>query len=539
MNNDIDMKLYKEYLNGKEEAFETLYLKYKNKIQYFVFNIIKDYQKSEDIVQEVFIYIFKNKLNDKYSFKYQIYLIAKSRAISYVNVENRRKEIIEQYFIKKQDNIEDDILEILINEEDKKQLIEAINKLEDKYKNAIYLVKIEGFSYKETAEILGESVQNVKNLVYRGKNMLFKILIKKGVKQMNKVLKVFFILLGICVILSGVIYATIKIYDVVKEKAKITPIYTSKISTIDTNKVWIGTFNLIWNDFMNDIVGGKIEFEDGDSKLVDELNKQSFTENQLSSDSYFKIHGVENVELKNKIEQGIKEKFNETSDILNKCDFENENQQGYILYAMLKKEFNYLKPFSILEEDTFGNSKEKVKYFGIGENIGKSASENVEILFYNSKEDFAIKLKTKEGEEVYLYKAAGVDKTFEENYNEMLKKQMEYVGSRNFENNDILKIPFININDEINYDELCGRYIKGTKMYIAQAIQTIEFELNNYGGSVKSEALMEVIKQSLFEKGREFVFNDTFLLYLKEANKNKPYFALRVDDTDILVSSEH
>lgn len=72
-------------------------------------------------------------------------------------------------------------------------------------------------------------------------------------------------------------------------------------------------------------------------------------------------------------------------------------------------------------------------------------------------------------------------------------------------------------------------------MYIKQALQTIEFELNNYGGSVKSEALIEDVKNSILNKGGEFIFNDTFLLYLKEENKEKPYFALRVDNTDILV----
>lgn len=75
-------------------------------------------------------------------------------------------------------------------------------------------------------------------------------------------------------------------------------------------------------------------------------------------------------------------------------------------------------------------------------------------------------------------------------------------------------------------------------MYIKQALQTIEFELNNYGGSVKSEALIEDVKNSILNKGRDFIFNDTFLLYLKEENKEKTYFVLRVDNTDVLVNGK-
>ena len=53
---------------------------------------------------------------------------------------------------------------------------------------------------------------------------------------------------------------------------------------------------------------------------------------------------------------------------------------------------------------------------------------NVEVLFFNNVNDFAIKLKTKEGEEVYLYKTTGEGKSFEENYKEMIERESEYTG---------------------------------------------------------------------------------------------------------------
>ena len=94
---------------------------------------------------------------------------------------------------------------------------------------------------------------------------------------MNKVAKMFMIVLCVGIILSGVVYATMKIAEKITGKAEMTPTYTSKISTMDSNKVWVGTFNLVWNDLMNDVIGGKIEFEEGYSELANELNKQTFT----------------------------------------------------------------------------------------------------------------------------------------------------------------------------------------------------------------------------------------------------------------------
>ena len=94
MEKDLDKKLYNDYLNGEKEAFEILYNKYKNKIEYFIYNIVKDYQKAEDIAQETFIYVIQHQMRENSSFKYYIYLVARSKALNYINVEKRRNEII-------------------------------------------------------------------------------------------------------------------------------------------------------------------------------------------------------------------------------------------------------------------------------------------------------------------------------------------------------------------------------------------------------------------------------------------------------------
>ena len=218
-------------------------------------------------------------------------MVAKSRAYNQINMEKRRTEINEEYILNEVEQVGQDVADIVTKNEKRKAIMSAIDMLDDRYKNAIYLVKIEELTYQETAQILGESVQNVKNLIHRGKKELRKILIKKGFDEMNKVTKVIIAILCISVVLAGGVYATMKIIEKrFTGKAQITPTYTSKLSTMDSNKVWVGTFNLVWNDFMNDVIKGKIEFVDGESELANELNKQSFKAEQLSENSYFKIH---------------------------------------------------------------------------------------------------------------------------------------------------------------------------------------------------------------------------------------------------------
>ena len=536
MEEDIDLIKYNEYFDGSKEAFEYLYNKYKNKIIFFVFNMIKDYQKAEDIAQETFIYIIQNKIRDDISFKYNLFLVARSRALNYLSVEKRRGELIEEFIVSSEEK-QDDLVDGIIQKESDKELLESIDLLKDNYKNAVYLVDIEGLSYKETSEILGESLQNTKNKVYRGRKQLRKIIIKKGIMSMNKITKILIIIALILVSTSGIIYSVMKINGGAKGKAKMVPSFSSSISTMDENKVWCGTFNLVWNDFMNDVIGHKIEFEDGPSEMANELNEQKFTIDELDEKSYFKIHGIENLDLKNKIIQGIKNKFNEESTILERCDF-NSKESGYVLYAMLKKEFNFLEPFSTaMGSMEFKNSNTKVKCFGVDNTNNPVAGKNVEVLFYNSTEDFAIKLKTIEGEEVILYRTSEVGKSFNDYYQDINEKEVKYAGSKVFEETDKLLIPFIQIHDDVNYDDLCGKYIKGTnKMYIKQALQSIHFELNNVGGSVKSEAIIEVPQSESVDVEREMIFNNNFVLFLKEGSKKQPYFALMVDDENVLIT---
>ena len=156
MEKDLDIKLYNEYLDGNKEAFELLYNKYKEKIQYFIYNIVKDYQKAEDITQDTFVYVMQNKIKEGYTFKYYIYLVAKSRAYNYINTEKKRTEINETYVLHEFNSIEQDVADIVTKNEKQKEIINAINMLEDRYKNTIYLTQIEKLTYKETAQIHGK-----------------------------------------------------------------------------------------------------------------------------------------------------------------------------------------------------------------------------------------------------------------------------------------------------------------------------------------------------------------------------------------------
>ncbi len=537
MENDIDLKLYNEYLNGNKAAFETIYNKYKNKIEYFVYNIVKDKQKAEDITQEVFIYILKNKIRENCNFKYYIFLIAKSRAFNYINLEKRRTEINETYILQENEKVEQDTLEIITKHETKKEILEAINMLDDKYRNAMFLVKIEELSYKEVAEILGETVQNINNLIYRGKKELRKILIKKGFDEMNKVSKLLIVLICVTVALSGVVYASMKIYERMAGKANMIPVFTGKMGDTDYNSIWVGTFNLVWNELMDQFVKGNVKFEGGNTDLVNELNKQLFKKDQLSEKDYYIKVGKTSPRLKEEILKDINNKFNiNGSDLLKNLNFNSNTKKDFTIYAMLYKNFKFPNPFDKLENDKFGKDENNVKYFGINNASKEFLNSNIRILFYNNEKDFAVKLRTKENEEVILYRT-NENKSFNNYYEDIKNKSENYTGRTEFGANDELKVPYINVDATINYDELCGKEIKNTNgMFIKTAMQNVKFNLNETGGNITSESLVMGTYNSYIENATPiyFEFDDTFVLFMKEADHEQPYMSLKVDNIDIL-----
>lgn len=308
---------------------------------------------------------------------------------------------------------------------------------------------------------------------------------------------------------------------------------------IKSDTAWCATFNLIWNDLKNDIVKQDIRFKDN-NEFVNNLNKELFKESDISDEYYYKIYGKKTIKLKNEIEKNIKEKFNQTSDILDKFDWSESSLDNgsssferHIFYTMLYREFKYNTKFVELDEDKF-NDKENVKYFGVKDN--KDAYKNqIQIIYYNDENDFAIKLTTTSNDEIILNKNPEGN-SFKDIYSNIIDESSKYKGDKEFNKLDNFKMPYINLNVLKEYEELENKEfydLNNNKLIIEKALQTIKFELNENGGKIKSEAGMDVVKFSSLnpkEESRNFNIDSTFAIFLKETNKDKPYFAARIND---------
>lgn len=357
---------------------------------------------------------------------------------------------------------------------------------------------------------------------------------------MKKLIIALSIIMIICI-------STTLIYKIV-EKNNIVPEKPNKISNTEgitttltledemqENTIWCGTLQLIWNDLKNTIAKQDIVFiKQPNLQVVKNLNKETFTTNDLTDKYYYKKIGRPTKELKEEIEREIKNKFNETSDILNDFEWVEKSHEDYFLYTMLKKEFQFEKAFEELEKGKFANY-EDISYFGIKKDSENDELRNqVEVLYYTSKEDFAIKLKTKQEDEIILCKNPEGE-TFNQILENITNKSNEYEGSHRIKEGEILQIPNIKVNEKAEFKELQDQSFllaDGKSYHIEKALQTIQFELDKTGGKIKSEAGMMVRKDALImpTEIREFIINDTFAIFLQEEGKDKPYFAGKIND---------
>ena len=143
-------------IENKEQNFEMFYKECKDYVFKIAFGIIKNKEDSEDIVQNLFLKIYKlpkDKLPSRNEASW-LYTVAKNETLNYI--KSKRKDInIDDLQIYK-DDVE---ISNLINEASYKELMKKLNSEEE----LIVKLKTESnFTFKEIAKILGKNENTVK-----------------------------------------------------------------------------------------------------------------------------------------------------------------------------------------------------------------------------------------------------------------------------------------------------------------------------------------------------------------------------------------
>jgi RNA polymerase sigma-70 factor, ECF subfamily len=171
---------------GVEEAYEILIQRYQQPVYNLVCRLLNDPSDASDIVQEVFLKVFRNigSFRGNSSLKTWIYRIAVNEAYNHRRWFSRhqRQEIAlgaEEGMPSYADSLADTgrtPFDQAADHETRALVEAALEKLNAKFRAAVVLRDIEDLSYEEIATVLNVSLGTVKSRILRGREALRKIL---------------------------------------------------------------------------------------------------------------------------------------------------------------------------------------------------------------------------------------------------------------------------------------------------------------------------------------------------------------------------
>jgi len=168
-----DKELMELIQAGDDKAFRELVLRFQDRLMNFVGRIVSDHETSEEIVQETFLRIFKQKMSytPQYAVSTWIYTIALNLGRSELRKRKLRK-FLSLDFLKEESDIE--LADATVHTMDglAPVLQQAIEKLPPEYKTAFILCDIQRLPYQQIAEVMRVPVGTVKSRINRARSIL-------------------------------------------------------------------------------------------------------------------------------------------------------------------------------------------------------------------------------------------------------------------------------------------------------------------------------------------------------------------------------
>lgn len=170
---------------------EELYHRYYRELYIFVFSLCKNKTVTDDILQDTFLKALLSLKDSHTNMRAWLYMVARNL---YYNYYNKQKNLLSveaedlnqsesSTFGAKSDVLmQNDVLEEVLQKEEKKKLWEAVNRLKGQKKEVIMLQYFGDFSVKEIAAMLNLTPGNVKVLSYRAKKEL-KVYLRKSEEE--------------------------------------------------------------------------------------------------------------------------------------------------------------------------------------------------------------------------------------------------------------------------------------------------------------------------------------------------------------------
>lgn len=176
-----DAQVVQCFLDGDARAFTELVVRYQTRLLNFIYRTIGDRERGEDLVQEVFIRVYRHlhRFDQSKKFSTWIYTIASNLAKNELRNRSRNPLVLFQTIKKEWDadhrplQFEDSSTrpDDLYRKRHLRELVEwSVAQLPEHHRVVFVLRELEGKTYEEIAEITGCNLGTVKSRLNRARN---------------------------------------------------------------------------------------------------------------------------------------------------------------------------------------------------------------------------------------------------------------------------------------------------------------------------------------------------------------------------------
>ena len=182
-----DSAVVSAFLGGEERAFTELVERYQTRLLNFIYRTIGDREKAEDLVQEVFIRVYRHlhRFDRTKKFSTWAYTIASNLAKNELRNRSRNPLVLFQT-VQKSYQDDDRPVEFedptsrpddMYHQRNLQRIVEeTVSKLPEHHRNVFILRELEGKSYEEIAEITECNLGTVKSRLNRARNSFAEII---------------------------------------------------------------------------------------------------------------------------------------------------------------------------------------------------------------------------------------------------------------------------------------------------------------------------------------------------------------------------
>lgn len=171
---------YHRFLEGDKNALAEIIREYRDGLVMYIYSYTDNICNAEEIAEEVFIklYVRKPRFSGKSSFKTWLYSIGRFTAIDHIRKTSKFVSVPIDDFYSLEDKTE--LEQNYIKDEQKIFIHRVMQKLNQDYRQVLYLTYFEEFNTSQTAKIMHKTNRQITYLLYRAKKSLKSELEREG-----------------------------------------------------------------------------------------------------------------------------------------------------------------------------------------------------------------------------------------------------------------------------------------------------------------------------------------------------------------------